>query len=130
MATYIRFVVGIRDERSGHRKGIFAALGALRKHPDLTDIDYAQYRVLADWFNDNLEHPHRFSRSSRPHAKAKALSWFKDTAEEFVSKSREISELLNRYGIEVTMIKSTRPGYIVYESPTQIVAEPFSDTVT
>ncbi|MDP2123062.1 MAG: hypothetical protein Q8J92_01645 [Parvibaculum sp.] len=41
---------------------------------------------------------------------------------------REISRILQEYGHFVTMIKSARPGYIVYEDEHQIVAEPFADT--
>lgn len=127
---YIRFVVDIKDERSGKRKGIFSALGVLKKHPEISAEDYKHYRVLAEWFNEHLDLPDRFNRSSKPHAKPKALSWFKDSAKEHISRTREVAELLEKYGIEVTMLKSRRPGYVVYESRTQIVAEPYSDTVT
>lgn len=127
---YIRFVVDIQDERSGHRKGIFAALGVFKKNPDVTTGDYAHYRELAEWFNDNLEQPDRFNRSPNPHAKPIALSWYKDSATEYIHKTREVAALLDRYGIKASMIKSNNPGYIVYESEHQIVAEPFKNTPT
>lgn len=130
LTMYIRFVVDIVDESSGRRKGIFAALGVFKKHPDLSGEDYAKYRGLADWFNQNLEVPPKFNRSSKPHAKAKALSWYKDSAKIYIQKSREIMHLLEKYGIGVTMIKTNRPGYIVFESESQVIAEPYSDTVT
>jgi hypothetical protein len=127
---YIRFVIDTKDERSGRRKGIFAALGILKKHPEISGLDYKRYRELAEWFNENLDMPEKFHRSSKPHAKPKALSWYKDSAKEFIKKTREVSELLEKYGIKVTMLKSKRPGYIVYESETQVVAEPYNDTIT
>jgi len=127
---YIRFVVGITDERSGRRKGVFAALGAFKKIPEVSAQDYRSYRTLAEWFNENLDMPSKFSRSSKPNAKPKALSWYKDSAAEYIQRTREVAELLTKYGIEVEMLKTSRPGYIVYESETQIVAEPYKDTAT
>jgi hypothetical protein len=35
--------------------------------------------------------------------------------------------LLEDYGIFVLLLKSSRPGYVVYEDELQIVAEPFSN---
>lgn len=127
---YIRFVVDVKDERSGYRKGVFAALGLFRKNKNVSADDFNQYRHLANWFNDNLDMPTKFNRSSKSNASPKALSWFKDSASEYISKTREVSELLEKYGMKVSMIKTDRPGYIVYESDNQIVAQPFKDTVT
>ena len=127
---YIRFVVDIQDGRSGKRKGIFAALGVFKKLDDVSTEDYKKYRELAEWFNENLDMPVNFSRSSKPHAKPKAISWFKDTAIEHIAKTRQVASLLEKYGIHVTMLKTSRPGYIVYESDNQIVAEPYNDTIT
>lgn len=43
---------------------------------------------------------------------------------------RELAAVLHSYGIPVETITTTRPGYITYEDDYQIVAEPFSDTLT
>ncbi len=127
---YVRFVVEIKDERSGRRKGVFAALGVFKKNPEVNAQDYNSYRALVDWFNENLDMPSKFNRSSKPNAKPKALSWYKDSATEYIQKTREVAELLIKYGIEVEMLKTNRTGHIVYESETQIVAEPYRDTIT
>ena len=127
---YIRFVVDIRDRRSGHRKGIFAALGVFKKDSNVSTNDYEKYRELAEWFNENLDMPTKFNRSSRKHAQPKALSWYKDTATDHINKTREVAGLLEKYGTSVTMLRTNRPGYVVYESASQIVAEPFNDTTT
>lgn len=58
----------------------------------------------------------------------KGLSWFKPTAEMHVAKAFELTELLSRHGFHIEVLKSSRPGYIVYEDDIQIVAEPFFDT--
>jgi isopenicillin N synthase-like dioxygenase len=126
----VRFVVDIQDQRSTRRKGVFAALGVLKKHPDISTEDFRKYRELAEWFNQNLEMPNRFNRSTRPNVKPKALSWFKDSAKDYIAKTREVANLLEKYGIGVTMLKTKKPGYILYESENQIVAEPYNDTPT
>jgi hypothetical protein len=55
------------------------------------------------------------------------ISWFKATAEEHISKIRELIALLENHGVRVEMIKTTRPGYVIYEDNFQIVAVPFAD---
>jgi len=41
-----------------------------------------------------------------------------------------MSDILEKYGLPVTMVTETRVGYVVYEDELQVVAEPFSDTHT
>lgn len=43
---------------------------------------------------------------------------------------REIVDVLTRYDIQTEMIRTNRPGYIVYEDDHQVTAYPFSDTPT
>ncbi|MEX1196545.1 MAG: hypothetical protein WEB57_01615 [Pseudohongiellaceae bacterium] len=127
---YLRFVIEPLDGRSGRRKGIFAGMGILKRRDDLHPDDFKRYRALAEWFNENLDMPSRFSRSSKRSATPRALSWFRDSATEYIAKTRELAAIFDKYDISVTMLKTHRPGYIVYESENQIVAEPYSDTET
>lgn len=85
-------------------------------------------RATYAWFKANLLVPTRFSLSARPHAKAQALSWFRDSAAEHVRQMREYQRLLQSYGFGVEMLRTERPGYIVYEDDHQVVAYPFADT--
>ena len=125
---YIRFVVHSRSKRSGKRKGIFAAMGEFSRLETVGEEDFNKYREIADWFNSNFDMPGKFTRSTKPHAKPKAISWFKDSAKEYISRARELCELFEKHGIAVEMVKTDRPGYIVYESDYQVVAEPYNDT--
>jgi hypothetical protein len=43
---------------------------------------------------------------------------------------RTSASLLDAYGFGVEMLKTSRPGFIVYEDHVQIAAEPFADTPT
>jgi len=76
----------------------------------------------------NLPVPTRFAISSKSNAKAQALSWFRDTAAEHINQMRKYQRILDGYGLQVTMLRTTRPGYVVFEDKYQVVAYPFSDT--
>jgi hypothetical protein len=98
--------------------------GALLPHEDQLWLETYQ------WFRENLEVPQRFARSTRPHAKKVALSWFKDSASLHIQNMRVLSQILHDHGVNVEVVRSDRPGYVVYEDEHQVAAEPFSDTST
>jgi hypothetical protein len=124
----IRFVVSELDPTSGRRQGLFQAAERLRESDDLEPGDRDQLERLGVWFNENLEKPLRLAMSPRPHRKAQAISWFKDSARAHIAKMRELEEVLGRYGAAVQFIKTSRVGYVVYEDQFQVVACPFGDT--
>jgi hypothetical protein len=126
--VFIRFVTGILDIRSGRRQGVFEAGGALRRSGRMSANDLERLDELRDWFVDNLPVPTRFSLSPRPHRKAQALSWFKDDAIIFIGRMREYQSVLESYDVRLDMLRTERPGYIVYEDDHQVVAYPFADT--
>ena len=125
---FIRFVTGTLDPRSGRRQGIFEAGGALRRSGGLSASDVERLDDLREWFIDHLPIPTRFSLSPRPHRKAQALSWFKDEATVYIGKMREYQRVLEEYDVRIEMLRTERPGYIVYEDQHQVVAYPFADT--
>lgn len=126
----IRFIIDKIDPDSGRRQGLFQAAGDLRDAGRLTPPDAAHLDSLMRWFTANLKTPSRLALSPRPHSKAQALSWFKDTAIEHIAKMREFSEILRCYDIEIRMIRTERPGYVLYEDEHQVAAYPFADTPT
>jgi hypothetical protein len=64
----------------------------------------------------------------KPHRKAQAISWFRDTATEQIGRMREYQAVLESYGYVVHMLRDRRPGYVLYQDEHQVVAYPFSDT--
>jgi hypothetical protein len=127
---FVRFVINDIDSNSGRRQGLFQAAKALRESGVLTDPDHEKLEAIRSWFNENLESPTRLALSLRPHSKAQAISWFRDTATIHIAKMRELQEVLERYGLTVKMIKAMRLGYVLYEDQYQVAAYPFSDTPT
>lgn len=125
---FIRFVTANLDPRSGRRQGLFEAGAALRRTREMAVSHADQLDTVRVWFCDNLPVPTRFSLSSRPHRKAQALSWFKDAATQHIHHIREYQRILELYGVAVEMLRTDRPGYVVYEDNFQVVAYPFAST--
>jgi hypothetical protein len=109
--VFIRFVVKRLDSDSGRREGLFQAAVRLRESDDITGQDRKLLVALFDWFNQNLKRPAGLSLSAPPHAKAQAISWFKGTSTQQISRMRQFQRILERYGIAVEMLL-TRPTWL------------------
>ena len=125
---FIRFVVNEICKDSQKRTGVFDVIYRLIDENKLLIEEEQRMKVILEWFSKNLQKPDSFSRSSRNNPVDKAISWFKDSANEHILKIREIISVLETHGIHVEMIKTERPGYIVYEDEFQVAAEPFHET--
>jgi hypothetical protein len=127
-AMYLRFVVADIDEDSGKELGVFHVVANLRDDGKLYPHEEEQHDLIRQWFNNHLEKPTRFTASKPPfyRKKSKAISWFKDTAQEHLARVRTLVAILQNYGISVRMLKTKRVRYVVYEDEYQIVAEPFA----
>ena len=124
--SVLRFITSERHPPYGHRTGIFAAAYELTRQPD---SQYAnEISFLLQWFADNLLVPDKLTRSRHPRAEETAISWIKDTAFEHIERIRELTSLLEMNGVRCEMIRTERPGYVVYEDEFQITALPFADT--
>ena len=69
--------------------------------------------------------PARFARSRRRGAAPRAICWYKDSATEHVRRMWALARVLRTHGVAIKMLKTSRPGYIVYEDEFQVCAEPF-----
>jgi len=124
---YLRFVVSELDEDSNKELGVFHAIGHLRATGKLYSYEEIHHDQIGQWFNENLKKPTRFTASKGPFYRKqnRAISWFKDSAEEHLSRVRELVAILRNHGVIVHMLKTDRVGYVVYEDEYQIVAESF-----
>ncbi len=129
--TYIRFVTEQLDPDSGRHQGLFQAAFALRQRGAFSETEEAHLKEIREWFNEHLEKPTAFSRAKRPHAVNRAISWFKDTATEHIKRMYEFAAVLEMHDVTVKVVKTPRPGYVVYEDDFQVVAEPYAtETIT
>ena len=130
---YVRFVMEKPVPISGVREGIFAAAYNLKRTGRLSSADEHHLTSLLSWFEKNLPTPKRFNRTrSKGYYRraTKGIAWFKSSATTHLARIHELAELLDRYDLRSEIVKSERPGYIVYEDDSQVIAEPFRDTRT
>lgn len=126
---FIRFVTTWVDPDSQEAAGLFMAAQRLEYWDGLPAPDRRELRRLCRWFSDNLKTPTRLRRSRKPHRIDRAISWFRESATTHLAAANELVTLLERNGIRILTVRTSRPGYVVYEDDVQVVAEPFSDTI-
>jgi hypothetical protein len=128
--AYVRFVTSVIDQDSGKRCGVFQAVADLVEANELSEHELDELQSIRTWFNQHLDSPDRFSRSQKRNAASKAISWYKSSANEYISRMHAMCRILNEHGIRTEMITSARPGYVVFEDDRQIAAVPFAETAT
>jgi hypothetical protein len=126
--TVIRFVTERRHAPYGHRTGIFQVAYRLRRSTTLIEPERSKLRALLNWFNDNLATPDRLAPSRRPHGAETAISWIRASANQHVVQLRRLAAIVGNAGVGVCELRTTRPGYVVYQDAHQVVALPFADT--
>jgi hypothetical protein len=124
----IRFVTINRHPPYGHRSGIFAAAYALWREQRMAEPDRVELRTLLDWFEAHLAEPNRFAASRHPHAKETAICWVRTSAREHMTRLRRLTAIVETAGVAVDELRTTCPGYVVYQDLHQVVALPFADT--
>jgi hypothetical protein len=129
-AVLVRFVLPSTNPDTGVQEGIFNAAYALRREGEMARRDREELDTLLRWFGDNLAVPTRFNKTKSKgyfRRNTKGISWLKPSATEHVSRMHLVAGILKKHGRPVTMLKTLRPGYVVYEDEYQVVAEPFAD---
>jgi len=110
---YVRFVIHRNDQDSGRRQGLFQALSALDHAGMLRPHEQIVWDEIYEWFQKNLRKPRSFSRSSKPHAKKVALSWFRDSATDHIARMYALAQILEAHDVTVDVVRTQRPGYVV-----------------
>lgn len=122
---FIRFATEFKNEYDEIETGVFQAAAYIRqRNIAVYDYDKKHITEIINWFNRYLNAPTRFSNAKRKNAANVSLSWFKSTATLHLQKMYEMKEIIERYGIVVTVIKRKNAGYIVYEDEYQVSTIP------
>jgi hypothetical protein len=87
-----------------------------------------ELRSILDWFNERLAKPKRLSVSRHSHPDSTAISWMRTTAHEHLRRLRQLAVIVESSGTAVDELRTSRPGYVVYEDGHQVVALPFANT--
>lgn len=125
---FLRFEIEEKDQDSGHKMGLFSAMGELVHDGVLYEYEIDLEKEIYSWFKENLKVPRVQASDSAYYAKPGAISWFKNSAIDHIDKMRQYAQILDAHGVSVLQVKTDRPGNIVYEDKYQIAAIPFNDT--
>ena len=115
---YIRFVVGGYSQHPREMHGPFTEAAHLRDEGALEDYERRQVEEIFAWFNKELPCPPWSSMNWTNDA----ISWFKDTAQSFVSRMYDIVVILREHGIQTRVLKTESLFKILYEDEYQVIA--------
>jgi hypothetical protein len=123
---FVRFVSNEIDNDSHVPAGLFCAAFDLIDDGKLSDHDYDELADLMRWFRLHLNGPFEH-RLRKPWRARRSICWFKSEAHEHVKHAWRLVNVLKRNEVLVRMIKSQTVGYIIYEDPAQVLAQPSAD---
>ncbi|HEX3775778.1 MAG TPA: hypothetical protein VHV51_15000 [Polyangiaceae bacterium] len=117
---YVRFQV-MYSGKLGYPVGIFGACHHLRRAGVLSPEDDQLFADLDDWFEREMPSPPFYADGNQ----AKAITWFKSTAEALMLALAPLRALLEKHRVEHRIIETDYPGTIIYEDEFQVgVVEP------
>ena len=120
--VFIRLVALDRDPDSQQRQGAFGAGYDLKSAGALSEESLVEFNALMEWFDENLPGPPE-------DVDQRAIFWFRASAKEASKRIWELNALLKENDIHISLIKTTKPGYILYEDEFQVGAIPFKETM-
>jgi hypothetical protein len=123
LTVYVRFVIGAEAENAYWLTGVFAEARILRDNGELFAHEVRQLDEAYAWFNERIPCPPFTARRRDGVWSADAVSWFRDDAGEPLHRIWDIVAILHEHGTPVRLVKSAKPGRIVYQDRFQIVAE-------
>jgi hypothetical protein len=119
---FVRFINHECDRRSQQKQGVFQVAYDLLRSDLITPEQWCRLNAAVRWFEGHLTIPDRARLNDR------AIFWFRADAQNVIRRVWELSRLLRRCEMEVEMIRTVRPGYIIYHDCFQVAAIPFRDT--
>jgi hypothetical protein len=120
---FIRFIVAADSDSPWYANGVIAESCWLRDDGFLEDYQVEVVNAAFDWFNNHLPCPPFSKNLESGEWSPKAVSWFLPTAREPISMIWELVAVLRDFGTPVQLIRTKRPGEIVYRDDFQVVAE-------
>lgn len=122
--AFVRVQATVRNERGGF-SGVFGLVNRLAFNGELSAEEDRFRRDANRWYdaaypNPSHADPTVYDHELNPHAAA----WFKITAGELVERVEGYLAILDRHGVGYEILRTDRPGRIIYEDPYQVVAVP------
>ncbi len=117
--AFVRFVVGADGEDHRLLTGIVTEARFLRDEGRLSVDECDRLEDAYRWFNDHVPVP-PFEAGRWPRD---VVSWFKGDAEDAISRMWDLVAILRDHGVPTRMLRSQRPGKVLYEDDLQVVVE-------
>jgi hypothetical protein len=118
----VRFIIQRRDMHSHQRMGVFQVAYEL-VDSDKISVEWSCHLELSLWwFERHLTIPARSKLDRR------AIFWFKTDAQECIRQVWRLTRWLRVCEVNVEIVRTVRPGYVVYQDDFQVAAIPFRDT--
>jgi hypothetical protein len=120
---FVRFIIADTQSNPYESNGLFAAMtwGDVFDRLDPHAVEFVTDHC--EWFRDNLPVPPFRSNQELGIWSRRAVCWFKDCAGEPLRRMWDFVAIYREYAIPVRLIRTDRPGKIVYEDDFQVVAE-------
>ena len=119
MSRFVRFIA-ISDHESDTRcTGVVASLRILGEGGLLPDYHVKTSNEIFDELNDHMPCP-PFGSDNLDKG---GVCWFKSDANHWISLFRDIIAILEDSDIQTKMLRTDRPGMIIYEDDIQVVAK-------
>lgn len=120
---FVRFVVGTDTENAFWLTGVITVASTLCDQGVFFDHESELLEDIFDWFNEHLPCPPFRAKLRSGEWTPNAVSWFRDQAGEPLRRTWDIVAILKEHGTTVRLVKTARPGRIVYSDEFQVVAE-------
>lgn len=117
---YLRFQGPASILGTSSKLGIFQLAFELRDGNHLPDYAYRSLNHHLLWLAANLKSPTELERDES----YRAISWFKDNAEEPLRHIWSMKAILEEFGYRIDIVKTRDPGVVIYEDDWQVVAKP------
>jgi hypothetical protein len=125
---FLRFIGTSIDERTGQPIGLMSVAYDLLHSAEVNIADESQLLSHLHWIEKEVPIPSRFARRRNAyHKETHGISWVRASATELVKHLYAIADIARRNDVPIEVVRSERPGYLVYEDVWQVVAEPFND---
>jgi hypothetical protein len=118
----VRFIIQRRDTHSHQKMGVFQVAYEFVDSDEISMEKLCRLKSSLCWFERHLTIPERSKLDPR------AIFWFRTAAHECIRRVWSLTRLLEACEVTADMVRTARPGYIVYRDDLQVAAIPFRDT--
>jgi len=89
------------------------------------------FKEVVGWFERNLKVPSRtdIGLPYDSNEYERVVYWFRPGAREHIARMREVAAMLKHHGVSHRLLKTDKPGRIVYSDEFQVGAIPHRDGV-